>query len=443
MLEGLSAKLRGAMDRLTKGTDKASVDAFLNDIQRSLIAGDVDVKLAQELVTSIRKKASEKIPEGLTRREWIVSVVYDELARILGGSGSAVTLKPKKILLCGLFGSGKTSTAAKLARFYQRKGLKPGVVCCDTVRPAAYEQLQQLAAKIDVPFYGEKGESNASTIIKNALRKIKCDVLIADSSGRDALDPVLIKEIQELNQALNPDEKILVLPADIGQAAHVQAEAFQKILGITDVVITKLDATAKGGGALTACYLTGAKVRFITVGETVEDFESYDPKKFVARLLGLPDLETLLEKAQAVAKPELAEKILKAEFDLNDFIAQMEQLQKMGPLTGMLDMLGLGGKVPKELLDTQQGKMVKWKFMMQSMTKAERANPDLIDAPRVARIAHGAGVSEAEVRELLTNYNKIKKMTKQLGFGKGMGRFKRGDMSKMFGGLKGMGGMGL
>jgi len=441
MLEGLATKLRSALDRLSKGADKATVDALLNDIQRALIAGDVDVNLAKELTNSIRKRAFEKIPEGLTRREWIVSIVYEELTKTLGGSGFAVTLKPKKILLCGLFGSGKTSTAAKLARFYQKKGLRPGLVCCDTYRPAAYEQLQQLAAKIDVPFYGEKGEKNSTTVLKNALKKIKCDVLIVDSSGRDALDPSLVKEIQELNLILNPDEKILVLPADIGQAARVQAEAFQKALGITDVIVTKLDATAKGGGALTACYMTGAKVRFVTVGETAEDLESYDPKKFVARLIGMPDLETLLEKAQAVAKPELAEKIIKAEFDLDDFIQQIEAMQQMGPLTGILDMLGLGGKIPKDLLEIQQGKMKKWKFMMQSMTKAEKANPDVIDAPRVKRISRGSGCSEAEVRELITNYNKIKKMTKQLGLGKGMGALKRGNLGRMFGGFKGMGGL--
>lgn len=161
-------------------------------------------------------------------------------------------------------------------------------------------------------------------ILKNALKQLKSDVFIVDSSGRDALDPALVKEIQELNLLLNPDERVLVLPADIGQAARAQAEAFQKALGITDVIITKLDATAKGGGALTACYATGAHVRFVTVGETVEDLEQYDPKRFVARLLGMPDLATLVEKAQAVAKPELAEKILKAEFDMDDFIAQME-----------------------------------------------------------------------------------------------------------------------
>ncbi|MEM7813472.1 MAG: signal recognition particle receptor subunit alpha [Candidatus Aenigmatarchaeota archaeon] len=436
MLEGLSAKLRAAIDRLSKGTDKATIDALLNDIQRALIAGDVDVRLARELTAAIRKRAFDKIPEGITRREWVISAVYDELARFLGGSGLAVSLKPKKVLLCGLFGSGKTSTAAKLARFYQKKGLRPGLVCCDTARPAAYEQLQQLAARIDVPFYGDKDEKNSALILKNALKQLKCDVLIVDSSGRDALDPVLIKEMQELNLILQPDEKILVLPADIGQAARAQAEAFHKALGITDVIITKLDATAKGGGALAACYATGAKVRFVAVGETVEDLEPYDSKRFVARLLGMPDLPALLEKAQAVAKPELAEKIIKAEFDLNDFIAQMEALQQMGPLAQMLDMLGLGGKIPKDVLEVQQSKMRRWKFMMQSMTKAERANPSIIDAPRIARIAKGSGCSEAEVRELLANYAKVKKMVKHLGLAKGLRRFKRGDLSRMFGGLK-------
>ena len=437
MLEGLATKLRAALDRLG-GADAAAVDAMLAEVQRGLIAGDVDVKLARELAAAIRKRALAQLPAGLTRREWVVNVVYEELTKILGGSGSSIALKPKKILLAGLFGSGKTSTAAKLARFYQKKGLRPGLVCCDTARPAAYEQLQQLAARINVPFYGEKGERDSAKILKNALRQLKCDVLIVDSSGRDALDPNLIKEIQELNLALNPDEKILVLPADIGQVARQQVEGFQKALGITDVIITKLDATAKGGGALTACYLTGASVRFITVGETVEDLEAYDPKRFVTRLLGMPDLPALLEKAQAVAKPELAEKIVKAEFDMNDFIAQMESMQQMGPLAGMLDMLGLGGKIPKDLLEVQQSKMKKWKFIMQSMTKAERANPDIIDPPRVARIAKGSGRSEAEVRELLSNYEKIKKMTKQLGLGKGLGALKRGNLGRMFGGFKGL-----
>src|SRR3990167_1306242 len=224
MLGALSNKLRDAMDKLTgKGNiDKAAIDDLTRDIQRAMLSADVDVALVLELTERIRKRASGELPPGLTRKEHIVKVVYEELTDIMGKAKSIIELKPKKILLCGLYGSGKTSTAAKLARFYQKKGLKPFLICCDTVRPAAYEQLQQLAAKIDVPFYGEKGEKDPSRVLKNALKEMRGDVIIVDSSGRNALDGDLIDEIKKLNQILGADERILVIPSDIGQAAKEQ-----------------------------------------------------------------------------------------------------------------------------------------------------------------------------------------------------------------------------
>jgi signal recognition particle subunit SRP54 len=442
MLEALSSKLRGALQKIAKlgAVDREAVEALVEEIRRAMISADVDVKLAAELAEKIKAKAlQEKLPSGLTRREHVINVVYDELTKVLGGEKPEVSLKPKKVLLVGLFGSGKTSTAAKLARFYQKKGLRPALIACDTFRPAAYEQLEQLARKIDAPFFGIKGEKDASKIAKEAPKKLKADVLIFDSSGRDALDKELVKEIQALSLTITPQEKILVLPADIGQAARIQAEAFQKALGITDVIVTKMDATAKGGGALTACTITGAKIKFIAIGETPEDLEAYEPKRFVGRLLGMPDLQALLEKAQAAVKPEAAAKILTAEFSLDDFVQQMEGMKQMGPLSGVLDMLGLGGKVPKELLEQQQSKMEKWKHIMSSMTRQEKATPEIIDAPRIKRIALGSGTAEQEVRELLGNYNKVKKMMK----GMGAGRLKRGDMSKMLRGFGGMKGLGL
>jgi signal recognition particle subunit SRP54 len=331
-----------------------------------------------------------------------------------------------------LFGSGKTSTAAKLARWYQTRGLRPALVCCDTARPAAYEQLQQLATQIGVPFYGEKMERNSATILRNALKNIKADVLIVDSSGRNALDPELIAEIKELDKILNPDERILVLPADIGQAAKTQAAAFQSALGITNIILTKLDATAKGGGALAACHATGAKIQFVTTGEKPDAIELYDPPRFVGRLIGMSDLETLLERAAAVAKPAVAEKIVSAKFDLNDFVEQMEATQQIGPFGQIAEMLGIGKKIPKELLEQQQAKIKKWKHILNSMTPTERSNPDIIDSARISRIARGSGVQEAEVRDLLAQYNKTKKMIKKLGITRTRGR----DLAKL---LKGFG----
>jgi signal recognition particle subunit SRP54 len=239
----------------------------------------------------------------------------------------------------------------------------------------------------------------------------------------------MIGEIKSMNDALKPDEKILVLPADIGQAAKEQADAFHGALGITDVIITKMDATAKGGGALTACYATGAKVKFITTGETPDDMEIYDSKRFVTRLIGLPDIETVVEKAKAAGLESKAEKIMKADFTLDEFYEQMEGMQQMGSMSQLADMMGIGGKVSKDMLEQQQEKMKKWKFILQSMTVKEKDNPDMIDASRVKRIAKGSGTDEAEVRDLLSNYSKMKKMSKQLGLSK---------MAKSKGGMQGI-----
>lgn len=419
------------MDRLSgmSVVDKEAVEDVLRDVQRALLSADVDVQLVFDLTESIRKKAFEKMPEGLSRREYIIKIIYDELTHVMGESKSVASIVPKKILLVGLYGSGKTSTSAKLARFYQKKGLRPALVCCDTFRPAAFEQLQQLAQKIDIAFYGENGEKNPEKIIRNALNSIKADVIIVDSSGRNALEQSLIDEIKGINDVLRPDERILVLPADIGQAAKEQSNAFHKALGITDVVITKMDATAKGGGALTACYATGSKVKFITVGETPEDLDQYDPQKFVARLLGFPDLETLLEKAKATVDVSKAEKIVKGDFDIEDFYSQIEGMQKMGPMSQVLEMAGLGKMAGKAKgLDAQETRMKKWKYIIQSMTLQEKASPDIINASRIRRISRGSGCQESDVRELIASYGKVKKMMKQFSPGK----LKRGGFSSLF-----------
>jgi len=432
MLKGLSAKLRESLEKLTRIglVDKTAVDELVKDIQRSLIASDVDVNLVFQLSEDIRKRAFEKLPAGLTRKEHVIKVVYEELTKILGETKAIVELKSKKILLIGLFGSGKTTAASKLARFYQKRGLKPALICCDVVRPAAYEQLEQLAKQIDVPFFGIKGEKDSSRVLKESLKKAKADVLITDSSGRNALDSDLIKEIKKLNEILKPDEKILVIPADIGQAAKEQAKAFNNALAITDVLVTKLDATAKGGGALTACYATNAKVKFITVGEKTDDIEEYDPTKFVSRLLGFPDLESLLEKAREVVNEKKAEKVIKGEFDLDDFYSQIESMQKMGPMSQILEMMGLGKLASKTGgLDVQEEKMKKWKFILQSMTPEEKAKPEIINSSRISRIAHGSSCEEGEVRELISNYNKTKKLMKRVSPEK----MKRSGFLKQFG----------
>ncbi|MBI2579787.1 MAG: signal recognition particle receptor subunit alpha [Candidatus Aenigmarchaeota archaeon] len=437
MLKGLSSKLRESLEKLARGNaDKEAVEELLRDIQRSLISADVDVGLVLELTESIRRRASEGIPPGVTRKEHVIKTVYEELARIMGEKKGDVQIGRKKVLLVGLYASGKTSTAAKLAFFYKKHGLRPALVACDTVRPAAYEQLQQLAAKIEVPFSGEKGEKNPEKILGNALNHLREDVIIIDSSGRNALDAGLIGEIKGINETAKKSlregemmEKVLVIPADIGQAAKAQASSFHDALGITDVIVTKLDATAKGGGALTACHQTGAKVKFITTGEGVEDLEAYNPEKFVGNLIGFADIETLLEKARANLDEDKAKKIVKGDFDIEDFYSQIEGVSRVGSLSQLMDSMGLGkmaSKVPD--MDVQESKMKKWKYIIQSMNREEKASPETINPSRVRRIAKGSGCAESEVRELLNNYQKSKKMMKMISPGK----LKRSGLSGLF-----------
>jgi len=415
MLEKLSSGLRSCIDKITRLTlvDEKVVEEVVRDIQRILLSVDVDVKLVFNLCENIRKRSREPIPKGLTRKEQLIKILYEELTDIMGRE-SEISAEPKRILMIGLFGCGKTSTTSKLARFYQKKGLTSSLICCDTFRPAAYEQLQQLSAQVNVPFYGERENKNVVDIIRHGLEKFSNrDIIIVDSSGRDALDNEMINEIKLIEKELKPDEIILVIPADIGQAAMEQTKAFKQALNITSVIVTKLDATAKGGGALTACAASSAKIKFITVGERLDDIEQYNPKRFVARLIGFGDLETLLEKVKEITKPELAEKIITEHFDLNDFCEQIDGMQKIGPMEKILDMIGLPTtKIPKDVLNVQESKMKKWKHILKSMTKQERSDPEIINSSRIKRIAKGSGSSEADVIELITSYKKVKKMIK-------------------------------
>lgn len=439
VLEKLGEGLRAALDKITRAglVDRSVVEELVKDIQRTLLASDVDVKLVFELTQKIKKRALDEKPQaGMTAREHIIKIVYGELVSFVGRKAD-VKLRGK-ILLCGLFGSGKTTTAGKLAKFYQKKGLKVGLICCDAFRPAAYEQLQQIADQIGVPFFGIKGEKDSSKILHEGLKKIgEKDIIIIDSSGRDALDKEMIDEIKDLNTISAADERLLVLPADIGQAARAQAEEFQKALGITGVIITKLDGTAKGGGALTACAISGAPVKFIGVGEKIEAFEQFDPERFISRLVGFGDLQSLLEKAKESGAEESAKAIASGKFTLSEFYSQLEAMQKMGPLKSVLDSIpGFGMmKMPKEMdLGKQEGKMKKWKYIIQSMTKKEKESPDSIDGSRIRRIAKGSATTEAEVRELLKAFEQSKKVMKMVSGG---GR--RGVMGKMMKRFKGFG----
>ncbi len=355
-------KIKDALNKFTRFgvADKKAVDELVRDIQRTLIASDVNIKLVFELSKNIKEKAlDEKIPQGLTRREHVVDIVYKELVRFLGENKPEIMLSKQRILLLGLFGSGKTTTTSKLAKYFTKKGLTCGMISCDVWRPAAFEQLKQLAEKINVSVYGEPDEKDPVTIVKNGLKVLEDkEVIIVDSAGRSALDGELRDELVEIDKIFNPDERLLVLSGDIGQAAGTQAKEFNELVGLTGVIITKMDSSAKGGGALSACYAAGVTTKFIGTGEKTEDFEIYDPVKFVSRLLGMGDLEGLLEKAKEVMSPEKAQEMMSGEFNLHTFYDQIEGMKKMGSMQKIMDMIPMGGvKIPKHLLNEKRGKI--------------------------------------------------------------------------------------
>ncbi|MFH1978085.1 MAG: signal recognition particle receptor subunit alpha [Candidatus Aenigmatarchaeota archaeon] len=437
VLENLGSSLKGTLKRITGLgiVDKAAVEEIVKDLQRALLLADVDVALVSELSTKIKKKVlDEKPPVGMTLKEHFVKILYDELVSFLGEEKGEIELKKQKILVIGLFGSGKTTTIGKLAKWFKVRGLKPGLVACDTHRAAAQDQLNQLGDKLEVPVYreGKKPED----IAKKALEKSKDDVIIFDSAGRDALDKDLAKELKNLSDIIKPDEVILVIPADIGQAARRQSEEFTKLVGITGVIVSKLDGTAKGGGALVATSVSGAKIKFIGLGEKTDDFQVYDPKRFVSKLIGYGDIQGLLDKAKELGvDSETAKKMLEGEFTLEEFFDQIKSVKKMGSLSGIMEMIPGASKmkIPKGMLDVQEEKMKKWEFAIQSMTPKEKREPDLIKAQRIQRIAKGSGISESEVRDLLKHYKQSKKIMKMTKGGKGLKRGPLANIAKQFG----------
>ncbi len=433
MLKKLSERLRSVVKKIlgSSNIDEKLVEEVVREIQRSLIEADVNVKLVFEISERIKTRALKENPlPGLTQREHLVKVIYDELVSITGEKPQ-ILLKPCKIMLIGLFGSGKTTTAGKLALWYKKRGLKPALVGCDIHRPAAMDQLEQVAKQVSVPYFVSKELKDACAIAKRGIEKMKkAEVLIFDTAGRDALDEELAEELKKLKEVIKPEEVLLVIPADIGQVAKTQAEEFNRLVGITGVIITKLDGTAKGGGAITACAVSKAQIKFIGFGEKLDAFDVFDPKRFVSRLLGMGDIEALLEKVKEAIPKEKAktmeEKLLSGKFDLNDFKEQFLSLQKMGPLSSILEAIpGFGLTLPKNLdLSKEEKRIKKWCAIIDSMTKEERANPAILNESRIKRIARGSGTTENDVKELLKAYEQAKNVAKMLR-GRGMMKFLR------------------
>ncbi|MEM0157708.1 MAG: signal recognition particle receptor subunit alpha, partial [Thermoplasmataceae archaeon] len=414
VLEGLAGSLRETIRKISRASyiDRETIKEVSKELQRALLKADVNVKLVLNLSSTLERRATEeKPPAGMTEQDFMIKIIYEELLKILG-EDSRIELGDQTIMLVGLYGQGKTTSAGKLAKFFHRKGLSVGLIAADVHRAGAYDQLEQVAKQVNVPFYGEKGQKNPVRIISNGLEHLRdLRVKIIDTSGRDSLNQELIDEITEIKRKFEPKEVLLVMDATIGQQAGPQAKTINDAVGITGVIITKMDGTGKGGGALSAVADIHAPVYFLGTGEHMDDLEVFNAKKFLSRLLGLGDLETLLEAFQEteITEEEAEEsmnRLMSGKFNLKDMYEIWEKFAQPGIMRKMFDALPLskipgGGKIGTEDLDNAQDKLNNYRVIMDSMTFYELEHPDEINAKRIMRIAKGSGREETDVRNLL------------------------------------------
>ncbi|MCX8166485.1 MAG: signal recognition particle receptor subunit alpha [Candidatus Micrarchaeota archaeon] len=429
----LAERLRALVKKLMgkKLLDEKEVEELIKELQRILIASDVNVKLVFELSQNLRKKAIEKeVIKQIDAREQLIKLIYDELISIIGQKEVFEISKNMRIMLVGLYGSGKTTTCAKLAKFIKDRGYSVAIIAGDFDRPAAMDQLQQLSKEINVSFYSAR---NRDELI-DKINTIKEDVLILDTSGRNALDEELINELKYYSERYKPSINFLVISADIGQVAEKQIQAFHSAVGINGIIITRIDGSGKAGGAISACKICNAKIYFVGTGEKIKDFEVFDPNKYISRILGFPDLETLLKKFEEIVKEEqieVSEQDIK-NLDFDVFLKQLKAAKKMGPLSNVLGMLGIND-LPEDLVVKQEEELKKIEAIIQSMTKDERKNPDLLkNRSRILRIAKGSGTKEEDVRGLISKFKKAEKMAKMFSNDKNMQK----KFQQMFKGIK-------
>jgi len=425
MLDKLSQALKSGFDKIAGAifVDKKTIEIVVKDLQRALIQADVNIHLVKELGDKIKKEAENEKIKGIEKKEHLTKLLHDEILNLLGTEKHELKLDKKKqtkIMMIGLYGAGKTTTSGKLAAYYSKRGFKTALIGLDVHRPAAADQLEQLGKQTKTQTFTNKTEKSAINIYNQYKKELESfDLVIIDTAGRHSLDGDLVKEIKQLTKEIEPDYKLLTIQADIGQAAKTQAQEFQKACNINGVIITRMDSTAKAGGALTACNETNAPVYFIGTGEKMNEFETFNPKSFISRMLGLGDLEGLLEKVEsavdAKSQKKLKSKLEEGSFDLRDFQEQITQMSGMGSLSKIASMIpGMGNKeIPENLLGTQESKLKKWKHAIDSMTNEEITNPEIIEkqTTRLGRIAKGSGATTTDIRQLIKQYKLLKDLT--------------------------------
>ncbi|MDG6933761.1 MAG: signal recognition particle protein [Nitrososphaerota archaeon] len=416
--EGLQSAIKRLLDRDV--VDEAAIKEFVRDIQREMIQADVNVKIVYQLSKDVENRLlAEKAKPGISIKEQAITVLYDEMSKIMGGQAQVIPPKNKMytVLLVGIQGSGKTTFAAKLARYFTKKGYKVGLVCADVFRPGAYEQLKTMADRVPVEVFGNKGK-DAVKVAREGKEYFKAkglDIVIVDTAGRHKEEKSLLDEMKQIENGVSPDLALLVIDGTIGQQAFSQADAFAKATKVGGIVVTKLDGTAKGGGALAAAAATGAKIMFVSTGERIDDLEEFSPTRFAGRILGMGDIQGLIERVKSLeteVDSETTRRITSGKMTLDDFATQLEQMGKLGPLQKIMEMMPGLPKIEDASLKQMENNLVKWKAIMKSMTAEERKDVSLLGSSRIRRIAYGSGVTEKEVKELLNRFEQMKKMMK-------------------------------
>lgn len=433
VFESLSEKLQNTLNKLTgkgKLTEK-DIDAAMREVKLALLEADVNFKVVKDFIKNTKERAlGSQVLESLTPGQQVIKIVNDELKNLMGKEHVKIdySKKPTVILMCGLQGAGKTTTAGKLANKMKQEGKRPLLVACDVYRPAAIKQLQVVGKSVDVPVFTMGDKIDPVDISKASLEHAKKngnDVLIIDTAGRLQIDEKLMQELKNIYDALEPSEVLLVLDSMTGQEAVNVADTFDDTLKLTGVILTKLDGDARGGAALSIRAVTDVPIKFIASGEKMDNIEVFHPDRMASRILGMGDMLSLIEKAEAIVDEkkakELEEKIINQTFTFDDFLDQMMQIKKMGPLEDILGMLpGVDSKALKGV-KLPEGELAKVEAIIRSMTKKERIKPDIIDSSRRKRIALGSGTSPAEVNKLIKQFKDLRKLMKQFGnMSKGM-----------------------
>ncbi len=446
MFESLTDKLTGALRNLrgVGSLSEANMADALKEVRAALLAADVHFKVAREFIDRVQAECTgQDVLKSVTPGQQVVKIIHDELVKLLGeGTTELAQKRPLKVLMVGLHGSGKTTSTAKLGKLLKKKGARPFVVACDVHRPAAIDQLEILAKQEELGFYSDRVSKDVPAIGATALAAAlqqNADVILFDTAGRLQIDTDLIEEVKKLHARIQPDEVLLVADGALGQEAVNVAKAFHDALGLTGLILTKLDGDARGGAALSIKAVTGVPIKFIGTGEKTADFDIFYPDRLASRILGMGDVVSLVEKAQENIDQKdaerMAEKMRKADFNLEDFLAQMQQVKKMGSMQSIMGMMpGMSGV---QIPDDAERQMKRTEAIIQSMTVQERRKPGLLNGSRRMRIAAGAGVKVLEVNQLIKQFEQMQKLMKMMKGGNQKKMMRQMEQMKGRGGMPG------